>query len=70
MRDNDKSKSETSIHSILERILSFLRIAACVRNVAFTLLKEIKINRCVIDLNFCFTKRRFSDRVKYTVKYS
>lgn len=63
--DNDKSKSETSIHSILERILLFLRIVVRVRNVAFTLPEEIKINRCLIDLNFCFTKRRFSDQVKY-----
>lgn len=66
--DNDKSKSETSIHPILERILLFLRIAVRVRNVAFTLLREIKINRCVIDFNFCFTERIFSDRVKNIVE--
>lgn len=53
-----KVRVNMSIHPILERILLFLRIAVRVRNVAFTLLEEIEINRCVIDFNFCFTKKK------------
>lgn len=53
-----KVRVNMSIHPILERILLFLRIAVRVRNVAFTLLEEIEINRCVIDFNFCFKKKK------------
>lgn len=53
-----KVRVNMSIHPILERILLFLRIAVRVRNVAFTLLEEIEINRCVIDFNVCFTKKK------------
>lgn len=58
MCDNDKSKSETSIHPILERILLFLRVAVRVRNVAFTLLKKNK-NKSLRDRSrFLFYKKK------------